>query len=57
MSKGGNRGRPDPRRGEGAAKKNADDYAVSRDPDIAGVNRQEAKDVHARGHSNNEGRG
>jgi hypothetical protein len=38
-------------------RKNDKDEAVARDPDIAGVNRRESNDVHARARCNNEGRG
>jgi hypothetical protein len=42
-NKGGNRGRPDSRRGEERTQQNARDEAVTRDPDIRGV-RKGARD-------------
>lgn len=51
--KGGNKaresGKDDPsRRSEDTAKQNEKDAAVARDPDIAGVMRRTAEDVHKR---------
>lgn len=46
VNKGGNRGKPNSRRDIDAIKKNIND-----------VDQREANDVHARGRSNNEGRG
>lgn len=57
VNRGGNRGKSNPRRNIDAIEKTINDYAVARDPDIGGVNRKEANDVHTRGRSNNEGRG
>lgn len=53
MGKGGNKGREGgkndaSRRSEDTAAQNKKDEAVSRDPDIRGVMRRQARDVHKR---------
>lgn len=52
-NKGGNKGRESgkddaSRRSEDTAARNAKDKAVARDPDIRGVTRREAGDIHKR---------
>jgi hypothetical protein len=53
-NKGGNKGRESgtndaSRRSEDTTARNAKDEAVARDPDVRGVTRREARDVHKRG--------
>lgn len=54
--KGGNRDARHERKSEDTARQNAKDEKVARDPDIGGATVRGARDVHARGRSNNEGR-
>lgn len=54
MGKGGNKSRESDkndasRRSEDTAARNAKDEVVARDPDIRGVTRREARDIHKRG--------
>lgn len=46
--KGGNKGKKTEARSEDTATRNAKDEAVARDPDIRGVTRREARDIHKR---------
>lgn len=50
-NKGGNKGRESKRRGEDTTTQNKKDEAVARDPDIRGVTRREAGDIHKRDRS------
>jgi hypothetical protein len=47
-NKGGNKGRSGTNRSEDTAAQNKKDEAVARDPDIRGVTRREARDIHKR---------
>lgn len=47
-NKGGNKGSSGKKRSEDTETQNARDEAVARDPDIRGVTRREAGDIHKR---------